>query len=85
MKNRFSYLSAALVLIMAFCAACTPKPTAARSEGAYANVGKSRISTYSEMEPGPGPKVIGVSFPSAVLNDLPTSHSAERHCADRNK
>lgn len=91
MKSRFSYLSTALVLIAAFCAACTPKPpdepkpTATRSEGAYASVGKSRISTYSEMEPGKGPKVIGVSFPSAVLKDLPTSHSAERHCADRNK
>ena len=91
MKNRFSYLSVALVLVMVFCAACEtkqsaePKPSAARSEGAYANVGKSRISTYSEMEPGKGPKVIGVSFPSAALKDLPTSHSAERHCADRNK
>jgi hypothetical protein len=91
MKNRFFYLSAALVVIMVFCAACQPKPPAepepkpaARSEGAYANVGKSRISTYSEMEPGKGPKVIGVSFPSAVLKDLP-AHSAERHCVDRNK
>ena len=86
MKNRFSYLSVALVLVMVFCAACEPKqsaepkPSAARSEGAYANVGKSRISTYSEMEPGKGPKVVGVSFPSAALKDLPTSHSAERHC-----
>ena len=29
--------------------------------------------------------MIGVSFPSAALKDLPTSHSAEKHCADRNK
>jgi hypothetical protein len=91
MKSRFCYLSTALVLIAAFGAACAPKPaeepkpTVTRSVGAYANVGKSRISTFSEMEPGKGPKVIGVSFPAAVLNDLPTSHSAEKHCADRNK
>ena len=62
MNSRFSYLSVALILIVAFCAPCAPKPSAepkpsaTRSEGAYANVGKSRISTYSEMEPGKAPR-----------------------------
>jgi hypothetical protein len=56
-----------------------------RVEGGYVDVGPGRISTYAEMEPQGGPRTIGVSFSSSFLNALPTSHSNQYHCADRNK
>jgi hypothetical protein len=87
--------AAIIALPLAFAlAACSPpartaaasEPTAIeRHEGAYADIGPGRISTYAEMEARGGPKTIGVSFSSSFLNALPTSHSDQHHCSDRNK
>jgi len=82
-------LCLSIVLTLASCNQPAPPASSqaggGRIEGAYAESGAGRISTYAEMTPGGAPKAIGVSFSSAFMNAPPASHSDQHRCADRNK
>ena len=87
---RKSLLALPMVCALTACAqsgpAATPESAGPpRMDGAYTDIGTGRLSSYSEMETQGAPKAIGVSFTSAALSSLPTTHSDEHQCADRNK
>jgi len=63
---------------------CNPAPeTGGRILGQYAAVGKGTITSYAEFTDAEAPSAIGIVYSAGALDGLPTSHSDEHHCFDR--
>jgi hypothetical protein len=56
-----------------------------RAMGAYAHLGNGKVSSYAEFDAGGKPRAIGIVFHGGALDNLPTAHSDQHHCYDRNK
>ncbi|HZT06510.1 MAG TPA: hypothetical protein VFC51_05730 [Chloroflexota bacterium] len=78
--RRLSAVAAALVVAGAVA---IPDASAQRTQGASAHVGNGQVTTYAELQPDGTPTAIGIVFAANVLDGLPSAHTDQHHCYDR--
>ncbi len=70
---------------LAGCAAPATEAPPMTMLGVPASMGNGSVAGYAELDAAGGPKVIGVMFSAAALENLPTAQSDGHHCYDLNK
>jgi len=65
-------------------AACGPAGNSTiREQGRSWAIGNGTVTTYAELAADRTPLAIGIEYTAAALDGLPTAHSDQHHCFDR--